>query len=383
MIRICHVIGSLHVGGAELMLARLLTRSIETGRYDMSVICLSDVGETGERLRAQGVRIYSLNLSHAHQLPGSVLKLRKLFRALQPDIVQTWMYHANLIGGVVAKVAGVKSVIWGIRGTGIPQSFFSVSNLIVILNSFLSHFIPTLIVCCGTSVRDAHRKMAYSRCKMVVVRNGYNLSEYVADKERSLSLRKSLKICDDALVVGVAGRYDPSKDFGNFLRAVGKIPALLGKLKILMIGKNLDSSNTALLNLLIENSLTDKVVLMGQQADISAYLDIMDVFCLSSCMEGFPNVVCEAMAMSTPCVVTDVGDAALIVGDTGIVVPPEDPSALSRGLIQMLSLSGEDRARLGALARERIASNYTMEMAMTGFELVYGKVLEQNSEKYN
>jgi glycosyltransferase involved in cell wall biosynthesis len=372
-----HVITSLNVGGAELMLKRLIEAHHGNTNYRHTVISLKDLGKVGQQLQARDVEVQAMRMRSPLDIPRALWQLVRLIRASRPDIVQTWLYHADLLGGLAARLAGIRHVIWGVRVTAIPQRGLSTTQMVVSLCSWLSRFLPSVIVCCAESARVAHAEKGYDQAKMVVISNGYDLRHFRKDSKLRQKFRAAFSIGEEDVVVGIVGRFDALKDYRNFVRAAAVLAAQVERVKFLMVGPGMDSRNKLLQGWLGESEFAHKFVLAGESSDIPGCMAAMDVFCLSSSNEGFPNVVCEAMAMNVPCVVTDAGDAAEIVSDTGIVVIPRDSTALAEALQTMLSKDAAERSRLGELARHRIEKNYSIQIVSARFENLY-KQLTQN-----
>ena len=251
------------------------------------------------------------------------------------------------------------------------------TQVAVWLCSWLSRFLPSVIVCCAESARVVHTEKGYNQKKMVVISNGYDLRVFSKNPTLRRKARATFGIGDDDVVVGTVGRFDPLKDYRNFVLSAKVLASQVERLKFLMVGPGMDSRNKILQAWLAESEFGDKFVLAGESNDIPGCLAAMDVFCLSSSKEGFPNVVCEAMAMNVPCVVTKAGDAAEIVADSGIVVAPGDSTALTEALRTMLSKGAPERVRLGELARLRIEKHYSIEIASARFEAIYKQLTQQ------
>ena len=371
-----HVSTTLNVGGAELMLRRLIEARNGDANYRHTVISLGDIGKVGRQLQNLGIEVHALNARSLRDVPRVLWKLSRLIRASRPDVVQTWMYHADLIGGLAARLAGNRRVIWGIRCTNLPHAKMS-TQFVVTLCAFLSRYVPSVIVCCAQSARDVHVARGYARTKMVVIPNGYDLKELKRNPELRGQTRVAFGFGDEDLIVGIVGRFDPQKDHETFVLSAAALAAKVDRVKFLMVGRGINSANEVLKGWIAQSGWENRFVLAGERSDIPRLLAGLDVLCLSSsCGEGFPNVVCEAMAMGIPCVVTDAGDAADIVSDTGIVVPPRDPMALAEGLRTMLSRGTAERSRLGELARRRIEMHYSIEMISAQFENIYDQLTE-------
>jgi len=369
-LKIVHIIIGLNVGGAELMLKRLLQSQKAGGITCHSVISLTNIGVIGEQLLELGVDVKSLEMRGLLDVPKILVKLIQSIKEAKPDVVQTWMYHADLLGGLSAKLAGNYKVVWGIRGTGIPQKGLSSTKVIIWACAILSKTIPSLIVCCAEAAKVAHEKMGYSSSKMRVINNGYDLSRFKRTPTMRNAIREEFDLTG-SIVIGIVGRFDPLKDYHNFVLATSLVAERIAGVKFFLIGRDVDSNNELLLNWIEEGGWRDQYILAGERSDIPSCLAAMDLFCLSSMNEGFPNVVCEAMAMEVPCVVTRAGDAELIVSDTGGVVDTRDPIALADELFNMVSLSKDELVKKGRLARLRVEEKYSIECASKEFVDLY------------
>lgn len=366
MVKVVHVIISLELGGAERMLERLVQESSKNPSIQQSIITLKKRGSIGRQLQQQGFDVVPMGMKSMFSAPIVLYKLMQIFRLRRPDVVYTWMYHADLIGGLAAFLARIKNIIWGIRNTKIPQGTFSVTSFVIKICSILSFYIPHKIVCCAEAAKLAHIELGFCATKMVVIPNGYDLSLFKPTCDLRSSVRKDLGLSESTLVVGVIGRFDPLKDFNNFVQASGLVSRDLDNVKFLMVGKGLDKYNEQL-NIWIKNTrYPENFILIGEASPHDLFA-AMDMYCLSSKAEGFPNVVAEAMAMRIPCVVTDVGDAARIVGESGFVVEPMDPYALYRGLMLMLTMEKHDRQALGNTARQLIENQYDIREVQKKF----------------
>lgn len=370
---IFHIIIGLNVGGAESMLKRLIGAD-PSSIPNTVVVSLTTLGAIGELLRTQGVRVHALGLSSALDFPITLWKLVKLIRQYQPGIVQTWMYHADLLGGLAARLAGSCAVVWGIRSTGIPQGPLSFTFWLVRLCAICSHFVPHRIICCAKSAKEAHNKLGYAAHKMTVIPNGYNFSVFDYHINSRTKARTELGFEDGDIVVGTVGRFDPLKDFHNFVTAASGLAAKRGNVKFLMVGRNIEWSNHTLRGWIEGKGLVKNFQLVGEQSDVPYFLSAMDIFCLSSVNEAFPNVVVEAMAMGLPCVVTQAGDAADILGVDGSVVPVKDSISLSDALLRMCDLGPEVRRRLGESGANRVRAEYGIKNIRQRYEELYAEI---------
>ena len=376
IVKVLHVIVGLDVGGAELMLKRLMTLHINNPRYSHTVVSLNDLGVVGQQLRELGIEVVALEINSAFRLPWGFICLVTLIRCQRPDIVQTWMYHADLIGGLAARLTGCRKVIWGIRNTDLfPGSGVSrTTGWIKKLCAILSDFVPHTILCVGNRAKAVHADTGYTRSKMTVISNGFDVETYKPDLSTRHRIRQSLNVSSNALIIGSIGRFNGYKDHRGFILALANLASVDSKACFLLVGRDIDSDNVTLMRWIEETGYADRFRLLGERNDIPAILAAMDIFCLHSRSEGFPNVLGEAMCTSLPSVVTDVGDAGLLLGDAGLVVPPQDSERLAEGLLTMVQYTSETRASLGDIARKRIKENYSMESVQCHYEDLYQKV---------
>jgi len=372
MTRVLHIISGLEIGGAETALYRLITVSRES-IYLHSVVCLSAAGPISDRLVKSNIETYHFPLKQSPIL-GSI-RLCFLIMRSKPAIVQTWMYHADFIGGVLARICGSAKVIWGVRTTDLVDNSSRTTKVLRGCCAALSRFIPYAIVCAADASRRSHISIGYKASLFHVVPNGFDLNGLSASPSHAKGIRLQCGFSEKHRVVGCVGRFHPAKDHANFVQAAGLVAATHANVRFLMIGRGLDSSNAELAGWLAQTGVADRFVLLGERSDVPLCLAAMDIFCLPSRTEGFPNVVGEAMAMGMPCVVTDVGDASYLLGDGGVVVPKEDSQLLASGLLRLLSMSDQERMDLGARGKARVAAEFSMERTRERFEAVYRQVL--------
>ncbi len=369
---VMHIITGLAVGGAEMALFRLI-REFRGSHYRHTVVSLTPGGGMYPRFVAAGVRLVVLDVRH---LPLShTLRLYRLIRTLRPDIVQTWLYHADFLGGLAARMAGNRNVIWGVRTTDVDGGCARATSVVRRLCATLSRWVPHTIVCVAEAARSSHGLLGYDKRRMVVVGNGFDLSTLSASRRQRDVLRAQCGLADHDIVVGTLGRFNRDKDHAGFVTAAGQLADRHRHMRFLMVGKGLDSGNRELAGWIAATGHGDRFVLLGERADVAICLAAMDIFCLSSRTEAFPNVVGEAMAMGLPCVATDVGDVALLMADTGVLVPRADPSALAGGVAALVALGPDHCAQMGRRARQRIDSVFTMDCVRQRFESIYDNVL--------
>jgi glycosyltransferase involved in cell wall biosynthesis len=373
--KIIHLITSLSNGGAESVLYRLCTSDNSLHHH---VVSMMGPGKYGPLLEQAGVRVTCLNMRAGSVSISGIWRLYRLLRKERPYVVQTWMYHADLVGGVVARLAGVRKVFWNIRHSELETGKSKRSTIWVAKTcAFLSNWVPLKIICCAEKARQVHTAYGYDATKMVVIANGYNLAQFKPDTDARQVIRYGLGVKDDELLLGMVGRFNVQKNHAGLLQVLNLLKVQGVAFKCALVGKNMNSANHKLGVWIAELGLNDEVLLLDQRSDIPAIMNALDIHVFSSTFgEGFPNVLAEAMACGTPCVTTDVGDAAYIVGNTGWVVPPGDLNALANAIEKSLNEIKHDQWALRCTsARERIQKNFSIKKMVTSYHELWSKLL--------
>jgi len=356
-----HIVTGLGVGGAETTLLRLVQSSPQK-EWRHRVVSLTSGGALASAFTEVGAEVIEFNLKPDLSALRIIPSLMRLIRVDRPAVIQTWMYHANLLGGSAAWLAGVRALAWGLHHTNLDPKYNKRLTLAVArFGGGISRFVPDTIVCCSESTKDAHVRYGYETNRLRVIPNGYDIEGAAPDPDARFELRRELGITPDAEVIGMVGRFHPLKDHANFLTAAARFKAVRPGARFILCGEGLDDGNAELAELIDDAGLHREVILLGRRNDPIRVMNTFDISTLSSRGEGFPNVICEAMLCGIPCVVTDVGDSAHIVGNTGAVVPPGNPVALSDAWCRVLGAHLEERISMGQKARLRIVENYSIK----------------------
>lgn len=372
-LKVFHIITGLNDGGAEAVLNRLCKHDLKNQHQ---VISLSCAGKYGHILEANGVTVTTLNMSPDRPSLLAFIRLVKVLRKDKPNVVQTWMYHGDLFGGLAARAAGIRSVVWGIRHTTLePGKSKKTTIWIAKLLAKLSWWLPAKIVVCAQRAMDVHEALGYNRSKMCFIPNGYDLADFQPGLDPVGELRASLVSDQSIPLIGMVGRFNSQKDHVNLLDAMVILRDRGTVFRCVLVGTGLDSANTQIVEWIAQRGLTDHVHLLGRRNDIPNIMNALDFHVLPSAFgEAFPNVVAEAMACGTPCVVTDVGDAAFIVGDTGWVVPPVDPKKLAAAMATALEEKFSDCTgwqQRCQNSRERIRNNFDIQTMVKKYQEVW------------
>ena len=372
------LINALYIGGAEMMLYRLMSR-LDRTKFKPQVVSMMELGPASEKIRALGIPVRSLGMSQGMPNPLALLKLVRWLQYDKPDVIQTWMYHADLLGSLAAKLAGNIAVSWNIRHSDLSRNESKkLTRFTARLCAQLSCWAPRKIVCCSESARDVHAALGYASDKMVVIPNGYDLDTCKPDLFARRSVRMELGISETAPIIGLVARFDPQKDHRTFVRAAGLLHRDRPDVHFILCGDQITDQNIDLMKWINDADIQDRCRLLGYRDDIPRINAAFDVASLSSSTEAFPNVVAEAMSCGIPCVVTDVGDAALIVGETGLVVPRRDPTMLADAWRTMLNMDQETRIQLGLVARQRVMENYNLSKIVSCYEHLFEELACQS-----
>jgi len=365
------------------MMLYKLAVSMNPDEFENAVVSLSGTGALGERLRSAGVAVSSLGIDRKLPNPFALLKLRRIVRDFRPHVLQTWMYHADLLGGLLLKLSGDKTpVIWNIRQSSLdshtmPGKIIRLARLC----AKLSHSLPVKILSNAESAKEAHIAIGYENSKFEVIPNGFDLGRMARNEELRQRTRSELKILNGTLLIGSIGRLDPLKDYRTFIEACSIVARKHPNTEYILCGKDLTSDNRQLASWKEEFGLNNPLHLMGGQTDPVPFLNAMDIFCLTSLTEGFPNVLGEAMSCELPCVATDAGDSRILLGDPSMVVPPRSPRQFAERVCALIEMSPEQRRDLGKSARKRIQVNFELGAIARRYEAVYRDAARPQPEK--
>jgi glycosyltransferase involved in cell wall biosynthesis len=372
MTRILFLIRSLDHGGAEGQLVELLEHLDKT-RFDVTVATFYSGGALRARLEGlEGVRVVSLGKKGRWDVVPFLFRLRQAVRRARPDVVHGYMGVANELALVSGRLAGAK-VVWGLRASYVDFSAYDwAARAAFRAGAKMSNF-ADLIIVNSWAGRDHHARAGYSAARMVVIPNGIDTEALQPDAKAGTAVRDGWGVPAGVPLVGLVGRLDPMKDHPTFLRAAAKLVENRAPVYFVCVGGGPASYREGLEALSRELRLGDRLIWAGERTDMCGVYNALDLVVMSSYGEGFPNVVGEAMACGLPCVVTDVGDAARLVGDTGVVVPPHDPEALARGMTAIIERP--DRGGLAAEARRRIETEFSVARLATSTENVLLKLV--------
>lgn len=373
------VISNLSIGGAETSLLRLLER-IDPAIVSPHVISLTSIGEIGPKIAALGVPVEALGMRRGVPNLRLFFRLVRRVRQIKPDLVHTWMYHADLLGGLAAKMAYTPAIVWGVRSSDFVRADTSfLTRLILAWCSRFSAWLPDLIVYNSEKGKEVHNGYGYKGNRCVVIPNGVDLEKFKPSEQARRDVRLELQVPLDTPLIGLIGRFDPLKNLEGFIEAASLVHREMPRVHFVMVGRSIDWSNRPLIELIEGWGLSSVFHLLGRREDIPRITASLDVTSLTSWSEAFPNVLLEAMASGVPCVSTDVGDARLILGDAGFIVPAGDMKAFAEQCTMLLRLSERERMFVGTRGRARAAEQFDLGVIVKRYETIYRDVVARKS----
>jgi len=370
-IEIVHIIAALNVGGTEMMLYRLLSR-MRKDRFENIVITLKEKGELSEDFESQNIRVYNVGGIGGILKISAFIRSLKILREINPDIIQGWLVHGNFVAQIASIFLPYRlSTLWNIRYTALPEGETKRSILFIIKLLSILSFLPQKIVFNSKAGADDHCKMRYRSNKSCIIPNGFDTKLFSPSEKNRSCVRLELNIPEEAILIGLISRFDPLKDHSCFLKAGAKLLSNKREAFFLLAGREVDWQNRHLKQLIEKLGMSEKVFLLGERRDVHRITAALDIATCSSVAEGFPNVIGEAMSCGISCVVTDVGDSAWLVGDSGIVVPPRNHEALYEAWLKLIELGSAKRRVLGERARKRIEDHFSIQMIVKKYEQLY------------
>lgn len=383
-IRVLHLITGLETGGAETALHGLLRSmgeqrgDVTSASFDHRVVSLIRPGYMGGRIAKLGIPVAHLGMQRGMPSPGALMRLVSMLREYRPHVLQTWLYHADLIGLIGAWLAvGLRvPVVWNLRCSLMDFSQYPRTTAwTVSALAKLSRF-PAAIVANSQAAADHHQGLGYRPRRMDVIPNGVDTARFAPDPEAAPRLRAQLDIPENALLAGMGARFDPMKDVPTLLNALKSIAAETPNVHLLLCGQGMDRDNDALKRLVAEAGLESRVHLAGHRADLEQILPGLDIYLSSSLGESFPNVIAEALACGVPVVATDAGASRELVAPegqdaAGRIVPVGESQALGLAIAELVGMDSDDRARLGRAGRQRVMSDYSWAACTEKYAALY------------
>lgn len=369
-LKIVFIIVSLETGGAQSMLLRLL-KGINKNRFDATVISLTDMGALGQSVIDLGVPIMTIGMKKRRFNIFALIRLYKAIREINPDVVHTWMYHSDLIGGVFARLLCIPRIVWGVRSADFVSAVTPISTkLILRVCARLSSIVPDAIVYNSHRGFDYHHDLGYTENNNHVIYNGVDIDRFTPQSRSRINLRRELNIADDRKIIGIVARYDYLKNHAGFVEMAKFMNDYDDSCDFLMIGENINNNKT-LMSLVEDRHLTEKFHLLDSIVDIENIITGLDAVVITSSSEAFPNVLIESMACGVPCFSTDVGDVRHLAYNTDWVVKVGDMKTLADVCIQYLELDENAQKDIKENISEYACEHFNSALMAQNYELIY------------
>jgi glycosyltransferase involved in cell wall biosynthesis len=370
--KILYVTTGLETGGAEIMLYKILSR-INREHFHPTVISLMDRGTVADRIESLGIPVHTLGMELGTPTLNAIWNLIQKIREIQPDLIQGWMYHGN----IAAKFASIFyfrkiPILWSIHHS--ISSLKSEKKLTIALIKLGANITKSIqqVIFVSQNSKNQHEKLGYRSDNSCIIANGFDVSLFKPSPTARFDFRAELDLPEDSFLIGLICRFHPMKDHANFLNAAALLTKQFPNVHFILAGREVDSTNDILLQLIKKLGLDNHVHLLGERRDTHHLDAALDIVTLASAYgEAFPLVIGEAMSCGVPCVVTDVGDSGWIVGNTGRVIPPRNPQALADAWQELIVMDAALRENLGASARARIIEYFSLDSVVAKYEKLY------------
>ena len=346
------------MGGAENVL-RNLVRDMDRTRFENVVVSMTTEGALGESIRRSGTRVVTLGMPRGVPDPRGVWRLRRILRDFDPHILQTWLYHADLLGTIAKAVHRKPSLAWNVRCANMDMTQYRALSGITLRVLARVSRAPAAVVINSEAGRNVHEGLGYHPRKWELIPNGFDAERFRPDPSARQRLRDALGLPHSAFIVGLVARLDPMKDHTTFMEAA-RMAGAGRDMHFVLVGEGVEQLGSS-----------ERVHPLGRRNDVQTIVPGFDVACSASKTEGMPNAVGEAMACAIPCVATDAGDTRWLLGDGGMIVPTEDPRAFAAALGEMYAKPPDERRAIGERARQRILDQFTLDAAVRRYEHLY------------
>lgn len=352
----------MHRGGAERQLVILATGLRQLG-HQVSVAVFYGGGPLEADLLEAGVVVRVIGKNGRWDVASFAARLLRIVREERPDVLHGYLADPNILTVLLRPLLPSTRIVWGVRGSGRDlERYDRFVRLAFRVQCFLSRF-ADLIVANSHAGRSDHVARGFPPGRTTVIPNGIDSSRFRRDERERKRVRAEFGMCEGEKLVGVVARLDPMKDHATFLRAAGLISREMPEVRFVCVGNGPPDKLARLQSLAGELAISGRLIWSPGRSDVAAVYNALDLLVSSSCWgEGFSNVIGEAMSCETPCAVTDAGDSALIVGDTGRVAPAGNPAVLASGILSLLAETPEERLERGRRARARIVSEYSVAL---------------------
>lgn len=354
MVKLVLSIRSLDIGGAERQFIELV-KHIDKTKFDVTVCTM--YGGVQENIVKQipNITYYNLRKKGRYDFIDFYKKYKRLLNEINPDVIYSFLGEMNLFS-LWCKPKKTK-LIWGFRASNMDlKKYGIVPQILFWLQKKLSKKVDKIIANSNASI-DFHKRQGFFMDRAIVIYNGIDTDRFKKDEQKRVEFRKKYNLSKNDIAIGIVARIDYMKGYTVLTQAAKRLLKKYNNIYFFSIGGGDENIKRECVDILA-NFNNKRFIWLGSRKNVEDYLSGFDIVSSSSFGEGFSNAIAEAMSCELPCVVTDVGDSRLIVGDTGIVVEPNNIESLYNGLEKMIK---SDIESLGKKARKRVEENFSIE----------------------
>ncbi|UVO51683.1 glycosyltransferase [Sphingomonas sp. SUN019] len=370
-----HVSTSLDMGGAQTMLVKLIEAEPRHGGSRHAIVSMLKPGVlTPSREEAP---VYTLGMARGLPGPAAIVRLLRITGRVRPDLLQGWMYHGNL----AASIAGALQtrgtpVVWNVRHSLVDLALESrATRRLIALSARLSRGTAAIVYNSQVAARQ-HEAVGFAPERSIYIANGFDCGRFRPDPAGRTALEQRFGVPPGPIVVAMVARLHPMKDHATLVDAVARARAAGVDLHLLLVGTGLDGPPRALADRIARQIPSTRVTLVGERTDVAEWLPGVDIVALSSAWgEAFPNILGEAMACGIPCVATDVGDSAWVLGESGTIVPPGDVTGMAAALVRLGEDGATERHGRGIAARARVVDEFEIDSVARRYRQLYSAIL--------
>jgi glycosyltransferase involved in cell wall biosynthesis len=379
VIRVLHLITSFGLGGAEGNLARVVSH-MDSTRFSNHVVVMGRLPAFHTEFAAKQVPLQWLGMGSGVPDLQVIYRLGAIIRAVRPHVLQTWMYHADVLGLLIGRLTKIPAIAWNLRRSFIGMSEHGWSSRMVLRAAVRLSQLPDVVVANSLAGQRTHATLGYRPRQWVHIPNSLDADRFRPDASARAGLRSELGLAADTPLVGLVARFMPIKGHDNFASAARILGNQNPDVHFALVGQGIEPSNEPLVRILQSSGIFERMHLLGERRDVQRVIASFDIACSCSLGEGFPNAVGEALACGVPCVVTDVGDSALLVEAEGKVVAPGDPRAFAEACQDLLKSPAAQRCQKGLRARKRIEGTYSIQSIVARYEELYEQLAGSHTQ---